>query len=277
MNPYKYLKYAPSEETIEMMREDINEKVQASNLPDIIKDQYADKFYDPSKPYDQSVNRIVEDFSIAALIQCIRASSRALRNSDYVDPEIKRKLLKEIVRAWEQLSKVIFAVSPLLAIQGRAVYDGTMFRLGGSFRGDVSDLLIRIIENIPYNIVNLFKKDIFSHKMGSLIYDCVKSEGNDLNKHILILLLIYERPVNWKKYLEEYIISLPINSFFLYNTINVLRMEYSYSFASKHMLTEIEYLIRKGLAKHEYKVKNPGIDKITKISNDLMPKKRVDD
>jgi len=272
MNPYKHLKYSPSEETIQRMREDINENVQGSNLPDIVKDQHADKFYDPSKPYNQTVNRIIEDYSISNLVQCIRASSRALRNSDYVNPETKRKLLKEIVRGWEQLSKVIFAITPLLALKGSAIFDGTLFRLDASFGEKPIDRLINLIENIPYNIVNIFKKDIFSHKMGSLLFDCINNENNELNKHELILLLIYERPVNWKEQLVDYIISLPVDSFYLYNTIDILKMEYSYSFAPKHTLNEIGFLVKMGLAKHTFKVKKPGMDKITKISNTALPK-----
>ncbi len=265
MNPYKHLKYSPSEETIKKMKEEINENVQVSNLPDIVKDQHADKFYDPSRPYNQSVNRIIEDYSIVLLVQSIKASSRALRNSDYVNPEIKRKLLKEIICGWEQISKVIFAIAPLLALKGNVIFDGTLFRLASSFGEEPTDRLIALIENIPYNVVNIFKKDIFSHKMGTLLYDCIQNETNEINKHELILLIIYERPVGWKKQLEEYIISLPTNSFFLYNIIHILRIEWYLSFAPKHTLKEIEYLIKLGIAKHSFNVKKPGIDKITKI------------
>ena len=62
-------------------------------------------------------------------MQKIKASSRALRNSDYADPDTKRILLTEITRSWEQISKVLFALTPILASRGQATFEGQHFCL----------------------------------------------------------------------------------------------------------------------------------------------------
>jgi len=87
------------------MQNIINQDVFNSKLPDSLKDKYADEGYNQLRPYDQSIQNILQEYSLTVLIQKIKASSRALRNSDYVDPNIKRSLLKEITRGWKQISK----------------------------------------------------------------------------------------------------------------------------------------------------------------------------
>lgn len=273
MDPYLHLKFSSSPESVLKMKDDINKYVQESNLPDIIKDRHADRFYDKSRPYNQTVSSLIEDYSVNKLIQSIRASSRALRNSDYANPEIKKELLNEIVRGWEQLSKVSIALTPILAITGNVMFEDVLFIADDAFGQDVNERLLAILQNIPFNIINIFKRDIFSHKMGSLLFDYIKKEDNALKKHETILLLIYERPNQWKDQIETYMTSLSEDSFYLVDTLEVLMGEYRYSYSNNNTLKEIEYLIKFGIAKHEYKTRKPGLDKIIKIPNRLLPKR----
>ena len=60
-------------------------------------------------------------------MQEIKSSSRALRNSDYASVDLKKKLLREILRSWLQIAKVLFALIPVLATKGRAEYGGAGF------------------------------------------------------------------------------------------------------------------------------------------------------
>ena len=55
-----------------------------------------------------------------------------------------------------------------------------------------------------------------------------------------------------------------------------LRTEYRYSFATPKELKEIEYLIKMGLAKHQFGIKKPGLDKIIQISNKNLPPREYD-
>jgi len=89
----------------------------------------------------------------------------------------------------------------------------------------------------------------------------------------LVLLLIFERPVDWKKQVETYMISVSKNSFYLFDTVNALRARYRYDIASEKELNEIRYLLKMGIAKQELGDKKPGLNKIKMISNRVLPKR----
>jgi len=273
MNPLTLIHWKPTEDQIERVKQEISNNVINSGLPESLKDQHADRSYNQIKPYDQSIKTIFEDYSVAVLMQKIKASSRALRNSDYVEPALKRELLSEILRGWEQLSKVLFALTPVLATRGQASVEGTVFYLSGDFGNTIEDKVKMIIQVNPTNVVAMFKEDIYSSKIGPLLYDQFLKETNALKKHQLALLLIFTRPRDWKKHIEAYISSIHKNSFYLYDLVNSLRARYKFDFASVQELKEIEYLLKMGLAKHEFGDKKPGMDKIVRISNKNLPKR----
>ena len=205
MNPFKYLSWRPDSESLDKMQTELNENVQNSKLPKDIKDQYADNTYDPGKPYYQRINNILHEYSVVILMQDIKAASRALRNSDYVDPEIKIKLFQGITRAWEQLSRVLLALTPMLAIKGNAGFEGAGFILYGNFGDTIEKRFNEVLTNIPYNITLWFKDDLFSNKVSPLLYDQLNSETNEFIKHSIALLIILERPRNWKTKILNYI------------------------------------------------------------------------
>ncbi len=159
MNPYRLINWNPTDENLEKMQNEITENVLNSNLPASVKDQHADMSYNQRRPYYQTIQKIFKEYSVIILQQSIKAASRALRNSDYVDPKIKRELISEILRSWEQLSKVLFAITPLLALRGSAVIDGAGFLLMGNFGESQEDRIKNILTVIPCNIVSWFKED----------------------------------------------------------------------------------------------------------------------
>lgn len=273
INPLSAMKWAPSKETIDQIKDEIGADVKESKLPESLKDEYADKNYDQLKPYDQRVQSILADYSFLILIQKIKASSRALRNSDYVDPNTKRKLMKEIMGGWMQVSRLLFAMTPILAKDGIATFDGFGFYLVNEFGETEEEKISNIFLANPQNVMNLFKDDLSSNKIGPLIFDVILKEDDKLAKHILVLLLITEKPIHWKKSVENYIISLPVNSFYLYNTVRCLRSRYRYDFASDKELSELAFLLKMGLAKHEFNDVKPSLPKIKKISNNVLPKR----
>jgi hypothetical protein len=273
MNLFSLIQWKPTEEQITKVQDELSENVLNSGLPESVKDQHADKCYNQIRPYNQSIRTFFEEYSLYNLMQNVRASSRALRNSDYVSPDTKREILKEILRSWNQISKVLLALTPILAKRGEAQFEGQAFYLADGFGDTFEERVNGIIQANLTNVVGFFKNDIFSSKIGPLLFDHFKKETDSNIKHQLALLFVFSRPREWKKQIEIYISSLNKNSFYLYDILNSLRAKYSYDFASPIELNEMSYLIKMCLAKHEFGSKKPGLHEIIKISNEALPKR----
>ncbi len=249
LNPYRLARWKPSVKTLERMHSEISNGVKDSNLPSSVKDQYADRQYEPARPYYQGVRDIFYEYSLLILMQTVRAASRALRNSDYVSPNIKRQLLDEIGGAWKQILQVLVALTPLLATKKKATFDGANFLLLGNFGDTPEERFNMILSELPNNVVTWFKDDLLSHKMGPLLIERSNEESDDLKKHNFVLLLIKQRPRNWVMQVREYIKSISKNSFYLMDVYVQLYIEYEYSFTSPDTLREIKYLIKTAAAK----------------------------
>jgi hypothetical protein len=281
LNPYKFAAWAPSTDVVEQMHREIADGVRQSTLPAVVKDQYADRTYDRTRPYHQGIQRILREYSLVVMLQGMKAAGRALRNSDYVDPEVKRALLGEILRCWEQLSKVLFVISPFLAQTGQARFSGALFLLADKIL-DNSEVSIEmrlkdILCAIPINVVGFSKDDLFSRKMGPLLIDQLEREKSPLRRHELILLLIYQRPRNWRGQVHKYISSSAKNSFYLMDVYKALYSEYRYSYATDADLADIRYLLKMTLAKHETGNKSPGIQLIKKVPDTVLPARKAEE
>lgn len=276
LNPLDSVTWNPSADSVAEAEKLINENLANPKVPELLKDEHADRNYNQLRPYDQRIQYILDEFTLSILIQKIKASSRALRNSDYVEPSIKRKLLKQITRGWKQVSLILFALSPRLALNGTAAFEGQGFVLAGNFGKTEEQRIKSLFLSNPNNIVNLFTDDLFSNKIAPLLYDALRSESDPLIKHDLMLLLIYERPKDWKKHVEDYIYSLPKNSFYLFNTVLALQKTYKFDFATATELNEIRLLLKTGYAKHEFGEK-PSLVQMGKISNKVIPKREFAD
>lgn len=274
LNPYRFGLWEASAETQAEMKKEIADGVLESNLPDTIKDQYADRGYDKTRPHNQNVNSVLTEHSYVRMVNTMKAGARALRNSDYATPKIKRQLLHEILNCWELVSKVILVILPPLSVEGYAQYDGTAFVLVGNFGTTPEQRAMRILEEIPNNVVNWFQDDLFSKKMGPLLFDQLGNhEISDISRHELILLLLKQRPRDWNKHVQRYIASNSRNSFYLYDVYRILRSEYQYGFASSKTLREIEFLIKMAGAKHLTGDKEPKEKTFKKIkfNDDVIP------
>lgn len=273
-NIYDLGAWHPSEEKIEQMHEEVSNGVLKSSLPDTVKDQYADKLYNRTRPLNQSIYTIFEEYSLLRLMKNIQAASKALRNSDYANPEIRHDLLEEILLSWEQLSKVLLILAPILAKQGYASLEGASFILNvHDFDISEEKRFYQIIETIPTNIVGWYEHDLFTNKMKSLIYNHLENESNKLIKHSLNILIANRRPKDWNKHLEHYIESEAKNSFYLFDIYHTLVAEYKYSFASDGDLRLLEKLIKMVLAKHQLGIKKPGAKVIKKVPDSVLPER----
>lgn len=280
LNPYPHYRWVASPVAQQRMLQEIANGVRESNLPATIKDQYADRFYDRSQPHDQTIRDVLTDRSFMRMMRAMKAGARALRNSDYVPPETKRELLAEILNCWEQASKVLLVLLPLLANEGYATYDGTGFILFGDFGAEPEERAQKILAETPVNVVSWCESDLFSKKMGTLLIDQLTNHKiSDISKHELILLLIRNRPQNWRTQLQRYVASCGQNSFYLYDVHRILRDEYQYGYASPQTLRDMEHLIKMVITKHLTGRKDPGVNTIAKaiktMRGTLLPPRDV--
>lgn len=274
LNPYRFAKWSSSDTVLSQMQDELNDGVMESNLPEAVKDHYADRQYDRTRPYDQDIRNILDEYTYVRMVQSMRAGSRALRNSDYADPETKRQLLREIMNCWDQVSKIMLILTPLLAKNGRAVFEGQAFFLGRGFSDTYEDRLHEILNEVPCNVVSWFQEDLFSQKMGPLLIDQIINDSSDIRKHELILMLINQRPRGWKTQVQQYITSISKKSFYLWDVHRNLRVQYSVSYMSPSTLEDTKYLIQMAIAKHLTGSKRPGKKLINNVE-DRLPNRLV--
>lgn len=279
LNPYRLAKWESLPETREQMHKEIAEGVRGSQLPEAIKDKYADKTYDRSKPYEQSVANVLSEHSFANMMLAVRAGARALRNSDYVAPEIKRALLGELLRCWDQASRVLLVILPTLAKEGYAIFDGAGFSLAEEFSAKPEERFFEILIEVPQNVAMWSEDDLFSPKLGPLLFDQLLrlDDSSAISRHELIILLIRRRPRDWDKHVRRYIAAVSKNSFYLMDVYRNLRAQYRFGFASTQTLRDIEQLIKVAAAKHITGDKNPSEKTISKVlfGPDVIPKREV--
>lgn len=273
MNIFSQIRWQPTEEQIQTAQNQLSENVLSSGLPDEIKDQHADRTYNQIRPYNQSIHAFFEEYSLHNLMQNIRASSRALRNSDYVNPEAKREIFKQILESWEQLSNVLLALTPILADKGQAGFDGHSFTLQGDFGDTFEKRLNRIIQVNMTNVVGFFKDDIYSSKIAPLLYEHFATCTNPNSKHKIALLLVFCRPREWRKHIQEYIVNLNKNSFYLYDIHNALLAKYNFDFTTEEERREIALLAKMCFARHEFGSKNPTSAELKRV---VLPKPKTD-
>jgi hypothetical protein len=259
VNPYKFAVWATDESVRVQMKQEIADGVRESNLPATIKDQYADRSYDKARPYDQNVRELFSEHSFVTMLHAMSAGARALRNSDYAAPEIKRQLLKEIMSCWNQATRALFIVLPLLAERGHASYDGMGFYLGEGFGAASEERFINILTCIPSNVMRWGQDDLYSRKMAPLLVDRIQQPDiGALEKHELILLLISTRPRDWERSVQRYIADSARNSFYLMDVYQALRVQYRMGFFPNLATVKmVEFLIKMAAAKHLTGEKKP--------------------
>ncbi len=268
LNPFKSITWNPN--VNELMKEEakISENVITSGLPDEIKDKYDDKQYNQKRPYNQVINTVMRDYSFLILMRQVAAASRALRNSDFVnDPELKEELLKNITNGWNELNKLLIVLSPLLADKGKIGFEGANFRLDEEYLEiqDPIEKRFAVLQALPTNVVRIFKDDLFSTKMGPLLIHAAQSESNSLLKHELMLLLIAERPKKWRETIDNYIVSLDKNSFYLADVLQTIDFNIDFKATEVQDVLILKQLSKKCRAKHYLNDNNPSLALINRL------------
>lgn len=268
-NIFDHSKWLPSDKQVSEMTEQISAGVLDSNLPTEVKDNFADIGYDSEKPLNQGITTILDEYSVLRLMKCINASAKALRNSSYVDVKLKHRILNEILFSWNELSKVLISIAPLLTENRRATVEGASFRLLGDFGDNSNEIFHTILQTIPSNINNWFGDDVYSEKIGTMLIKRAEVEENKLSKHLLNLIIIHKRPSGWEHYMRSYLHNEDKNSFYLMDIYNNLAHLYEYSFASGKSLKNMKEMIKISLAKHMYGNEK----KVGKVNDSRIPKR----
>ena len=251
-DPLSRLLWNPTDEYIQHTRSQIAEKVESSNLPADIKDKHADGNYQSAAPYDQSIRSFLKDYSVLSLMQSIKATSRALRSSPFVDVGLKHKVTSAIIQGWEEISRVAFWISPLLAKEGRAMHDGFALRLGEGFSANLDHRFNEIIVANPSNIVSLLSDDLASKKIGPLLDDCFQATNSKLQKHMLALFIATVRPIGWYNATLNYINLLHPRSYYLGNILVTLTGEVTLGDLEKGEEHQLKQLTGAILSKRQY-------------------------
>jgi len=250
-NPYDAIVWNPSDEVIEAMRVELSKEVrEESNVPTTIKDQHADKHYDSQAPYDQTIQKFLHEFSVISLFQAIKASSRALRNSKYVDPDLKLELLSCIVRGWASMARIVFILAPTLAQRGHAAYDGFGVVLAEGFEGSYEEKIKNILLAGPMNVVRHLKDDLSSGKLGPLVGALITGESTDIQKHFLAHFLVRERPEGWFQVVWDYMNMLHSNSFYLWDISGIVNSELNLGYTTQEEQSQLKRLAEIVVAKH---------------------------
>lgn len=278
LNPFKKIKVNLSDEQVSKAINQLDESLKKSKLPNNIKDALDDQNYNPAKPYHQDVNKVWEFYSVNYLQEIIEITSKTLRNSDYIEPELKEQLFDAITTAWYNTIKVVYLIAPVLASEGIAGYDGFRLVLSDSIDDTLDDpkrKLINIIASIPENIITWYKDDIYTSKLTDLIYEKINSEHNLVIKHILIWLVIYEKPDKWDGAVKKYLASVDKESFYYFDTISALKTMYAKGIMTETDLTRTKNLLLLAYTKMIGKDNRLKPEQIGNISKDMLPKRDV--
>lgn len=251
-SPYVSLKWAMNETTKGITVEALESQVQQSLLPDDIKDAIADKNYNSIKPYHQTINKFFEEYAVKNLISLTHSASCALRNSEFIELNLKKKLADSVFNAWKEISRVIFAITPLLAKNGYSGIGGMRFTLTEGFPEEFQECVKSIIISVPYNIILFFRDDIYNHNTAELYYSYMLSSEDVYICHLLALLIVECRPIGFKDKLSKYIEKQPKNSYYLGNLFTNLRRVYSTGYMTKSEQNQTIQLIKDCWRKKKY-------------------------
>ena len=245
--------------------------MKSTKLPKEAKDIILDKGYDRKKPYIQKINNFIQDSSLLECLQVNVAAARALRNSDYVDPEIKAELLEEIMAAWIKPMQVLVLLSPILAHEKSLFFENILFLLTG-FSDDLvgEKLWLRVLQVIPGNVVSYHEKDLASGRIAPLLQRFIDSTENQIGRYIAASCLIRQRPTGWFDIVKKYALSLNKNSFFLMEILAEVRIQHKHGFCSGSQKKQLEELMITIVAKHDLGAKKPSSTLIKKVGKKVL-------
>lgn len=274
-NPFDNIKWRLNENKAGLTQEQLEENIRNSKLPEEIKDSIADVNYSSVKPYHQTIHDFLDEYEVQNLIDLSRSASRALRNSLYVPSAKKEELSQEIYKAWKEIVRALFLIAPILAKNGFGGIGGATFQLSDNFPKEYEACLKKIIINMPYNIVNWYKDDIYSDKISKLLQKYLLEHNDPIIRHIIARLICSSRPYGWATMIKQYIESVHKNSYYLGDLYDALTTSYSVQYMTERELGEVEKSIKICWAKHNIGSKALGKDSVAKVPDSVIPHRNV--
>lgn len=278
-NPFKDIKWRLKETQQGITQEKLEESIKQSRMPDEIKEVVADRNFDSIKPYTQQIYTFLDKFEVRNLMQALMSGSRALRNSEFIEPEDKEELSKAIFKGWEVLMRVLFYIAPLMAKNGYGGYGGANFKLSDGFPKEYAECLTQIIVSMPYNIIQWYKNDVFSDKLTLLFKKYIREHDNETVRHLIALIICNCRPKDFQEILSSYIGTIGKNTFYLGDLYTSLQNNYSFDFMTKRELSQTVSLIKACYMKHVKGTTEPGRSTIAQFDqyHGQLPKRFVED
>ncbi len=275
LNPFKHARWTPSTESVQKILTEVTESTAESTLPPAVKDAIADTTYDRSLPYKQDLQKFIQQSSLLELVLAMRGAARVLRNSDHVDPGIKDQLLHEVVQCWIHVCQTVVLISPLLARDRTANFEGMGFYLDNTFDHfkTSEERLHGIMSALVDNVVRWYEGDISSRKMGALFSSYIRKDRSNLGALFVMLIMIRQKSPGWETETEQYILQEDKNSFYLRSIFVALRSEYRIGFHTERTKQLLRRLTGLAIAKHggAKKPNNRLIEESAKANLDTPP------
>ena len=276
-NPLENAVWSPSDDILAQLKHTVEVGMEESSLSVPKRDEIADASYDKAKPYKQSISQFLSEASLRQMVQAMKGAARALRNSDHVAPEEKKALLEEVLLCWKRMAQALIIVSPLLAEQRTAGFEGMGFILGPGFdRFTTSDRRwMAIMFAISDNVVRWYQEDIFSRKMGILLSNYIDSHHGELGELFAVLVVIHQRPLGWADQVERFILRQPKHSFYLQKVFGALVEASEIGIIPDRIRKHLKRLAAMSLAKHSQGIMRPNEKVVKKISDAMEERKKA--
>jgi hypothetical protein len=179
-------------------------------------------------------------------------------------------LLKTVLRCWVRMCQTLTTLSPILAANRSANFEGMGFILDETFDHlpGVKEVWKLLMNSIIDNVVSWYESDVYSKKLGLLFEEYVNTTDDSLEQVLVILLLAKQRPPGWEQVVRAFILKSDKNSFYLSKVQALLWYEFRASFASERVRQELRSLAAMCVAKHSG-AKNPSATAIEKTASIL--------
>jgi predicted MPP superfamily phosphohydrolase len=275
--PFDHARWVPDEKSLEDMRRDVSESAERSAIPKPAIDAIADKSYDRGAPYNQKLAKFIDESTLGQMVQMMKGAARTLRNSDHVSPETKRSLFREVVKCWTRVCHTLVLLSHVLSNRRFAAFEGMNFVLADGFPhdGDGQSRWEAVVMVIADNVVRWFQDDLFSRKMGAMLFEFVGQNQGALEELLMLLVIVKQRPVGWETEVENFIVRSSKNSYYLSRVYCALRSEYDISICSERNRQRLLRLAAMSVAKHETGSKKPDSRLIETVAKQIDKERGV--
>lgn len=247
-NLYECLKWKPTDESLQEMEKELDCTV---NDLDLLQEEDVekDKVYDRTRAYNQKVTRFIKESTLLELVQATRGAARVLRNSDYVNPEERQKLLVQVLLGWKHVTQVLMLIMPILARDRVAGYEGMNFYLQDGFSKDHGACTREILVALPYNVVNWYGEDLYSKKLGVLVSEYAETCECPIIGMLIRRVCIEQKCEGWEDVMRKYVNMENKESFYLFDTYNSLKDSLKRPHNNAKMISEIKQMAALAIAR----------------------------